>query len=155
MCFIPKFALANTLSLLIIDSTGTEVKPFTFAIYFAHNTPVSKLQTTSSCRLLNAFAFAASFAKLIPTAPVSKLQTTSSCRLLNASHPPGAPVFSSTLSLLPSTNTSDAPSYAKFGLISTNSFEKSSSLSILSSSARVRLASRRSGASSGLGAVKL
>ncbi len=31
----PKFALANTLSALVIGSMGTEVKPFAFAVRFA------------------------------------------------------------------------------------------------------------------------
>ncbi len=49
-----KFALVNTLSALVIGSKGAEVKPFAYAVRFAHNAPVSKLQTTSSCRLFNA-----------------------------------------------------------------------------------------------------
>ena len=60
-----KFALANTLSALVIGSMGTEVKPFAYAVRFAHNAPVSTLQRQSS----------------LP--------------LLNGSHPSGAPVFSS------------------------------------------------------------
>jgi len=65
LAFNPKFALADTSSALVIGSTGTEVKPFAFAVRFVHNASVSTLQRQSN----------------LP--------------LLNGSHPPGAPVFSS------------------------------------------------------------